>query len=54
MLTRQSFSGNIGEPGCSRDHHCQGGALCIDGSCQCPAGYQSVSQDSKCAKEGGK
>ena len=48
------LAGNIGEPGCSRDHHCQDGALCIDGSCQCPAGYLSVSHDSKCAKEGGR
>ena len=28
--------------------------MCIDGSCQCPAGYLSVSHDTKCAKVGGK
>ena len=49
-----SVLGKINEPGCSRDHHCQGGALCIDGTCRCPTGYKSVSHDSKCAKDGGK
>lgn len=48
------FPGKINEPGCTRDHMCQGGALCIDGTCRCPTGYKSVSQDTKCAKNGGK
>ena len=52
-VTLLCFAGNIGEAGCSKDHHCQGGALCLDGKCQCPSGYIQAAGGSKCVKIGG-
>lgn len=43
---------NVGESGCSKDHHCQGGALCLDGSCKCPSGYMTAAGGHKCVKIG--
>ena len=48
------FAVLVGESGCLKDHHCQGGALCIDKICKCPSGYHPVAGNSKCAKIGGK
>ena len=48
------FVVNISEHSCKRDHHCQGGALCVEKSCICPNDYQPVAGNSKCAKQGGK
>ena len=47
------LAGNVNEAGCDEDHHCQGGALCVDNICQCPSRYLPVARDSKCAKIGG-
>lgn len=41
---------NVLEHGCLKNHHCQGGALCIDRICQCPTRYIAVAGNSKCAK----
>lgn len=43
---------NIGESGCTKVHHCQGGALCLDGTCKCPHGYKPVGGNSQCARIG--
>ena len=48
------FAVNISEYSCTRDHHCQGGALCVEKTCICPNGYVPVAGNSKCAKQGGK
>ena len=48
-------AGSIGESGCRKDDHCLGGALCVDGRCQCPSGYvPTPAENTKCAREGGK
>lgn len=43
---------NIGERGCLKNYHCQGGALCIDGYCKCPTGYEPGARKSKCVRQG--
>ncbi|ELU07539.1 hypothetical protein CAPTEDRAFT_219742 [Capitella teleta] len=42
----------IGEWGCSQAFHCGGGAICVDGYCQCPNGYKPIASRTKCAKIG--
>lgn len=44
--------GGLGESGCRKTHHCDGGALCIHGRCECPSGYKA--HYNKCIKQGGK
>ena len=47
-------TGKIGDSGCSQNHHCMGGALCLTGMCRCPNSYDAVAGNTKCAKRGGK
>ncbi len=45
--------GGLGEYGCARAFHCEGGAICVDGRCVCPTGYSPTASNTKCAKRGG-
>ena len=54
LLISIIFTGSIGESGCRKSHHCRGGALCLDGRCQCPSGYVPTAGNTKCANASGK
>ncbi|ELT96745.1 hypothetical protein CAPTEDRAFT_192630 [Capitella teleta] len=41
---------NINEQGCGDSYQCQGGALCVRGTCRCPSGYSVY--NSQCVKRG--
>lgn len=47
-------AGGIGEYGCLRAFHCEGGAVCDDRRCICPNGYHATASHTKCAKRGGR
>lgn len=47
-------SRKLGEKGCTKFFHCEGGAICNDNQCVCPHGYTGSSSDdnAKCIKRG--